>query len=394
MEKYKRHLSISGFIHNNYNELLLSRIFRMFAISMISLFVPIYLLEIGFSIFEIIIFEIMVMISSLGFHFFTIPIIKKLGIKTSMIISYVLTIIFYLVLYSSEKIIPVIEKYPYLVLVGILMFAYSSIFWMAYHFYFVRSTKRKDGGKKLGIMLAVPLVLNIISPLVGGFLITEFSFRFVFLISSTLLGIGSVVLFFTGEMKAKFSKLDMKRIIDKKNPKKNILFFIEGISGIGTAFIWPILLFFNSIQLVSIGLLLVFSNSLYAFVSYRVGKLSDDHDSNRYLKIGSAGHGLSIAMRAVSRNIAFITGFQSIGGIFGGIWTTSMHSSFYKKSHKDICNSIMNREFYLHMGRIFMFMVLMLFIFLLGISNGLIFGMVFAGIVTMFITFLRKVEIK
>lgn len=394
MEKYKRHFSISGFIHNNYNELLLSRVFRMFALSMISLFVPIYLLQIGFSLFEIIIFESLVLTFSLGFHFLTISIIKKLGIKTSMIISYFLTMFFYLILYSSEEIIPLIGKYSYLVIIGIFMLTYTALFWMSYHFYFVRSTKKKEGGKKLGVILAVPLVLSIISPLIGGFLITQFSFKFAFMLSFILLGIGGVVLFFTGEMKSKFSKVNFKKIIDKKNPKKNALFFIEGISGIGTAFIWPILLFLNSVQLISIGILLVFSNALYALVSYRIGKLSDENDPNRYMKIGGAGHGLSIAFRAISKNIAFITGFQSIGGIFGGIWTTSMHTSFYKRSHKDISNSVMNREFYMHTGRIFMFLILMLLIYLIGISKGLISGMIFAGVATMFITFLRKVDMS
>lgn len=393
MDKYKHHFHISSFIHNSYNELVAANTLRMFAISMISLFVPIFLLKSGFELSHIIILEIFMLLGSVYLHFLSLDILKWIGVKKTMILSYASTILFYIILYNTENIVNAIGNIPYFMLVGTTNVMFTTFYWMSYHFYFLKATKEsKHPGKRLGILVSVPVMLSIISPFVGSALITNYSFKITFLISIILLIIGSIVLLFSNDIKLDKYNIDKNKIIDIHNMKKNMCYAIEGVNHVGTGFTWPVLLFFSSIQLMSMGVLYLISNTLYAIVSYKTGKSTDKKKSSTYVEIGSLGHGASLIFRALSKTILSMTTFQSIGGLFGGVWTVAIHSIFYKHSKKDMCNSVMNREIYLHIGRIFGFIFLMYAIFISNILTGLISTMILAGVSTFMLVFFVEKE--
>ncbi len=385
MEKYKHqhHFNLSKFIHNKYNDLIISNTLRNFALSLISLFLPIYLIELGYKIQTILILEISMLTLSLFLHFLTISILKKIGIKKTLVISYLTTILFYVILYNSEAIIMENGKFVFLAFMGTINVIFTTFFWMAHHLHFIKVTKKKNSGKSYGLLMAIPALLGISSPLIGSILINNHGFKSAFIVATVLMIFSSVALFLSKEINIKHKKINFKNVIKGNGIKTNTMFFVEGVSIIATGFIWPLMLFLTGKKLITLGILYLFSNLIYSYISFYSGKLIDKRGIKNVLLIGTIGHGFSVILRAFSKTMLFITGFQSMGAFFGALWDISFTSNFYKNSHKHPVDSVLNREVYLHLGRISMFLLtILIYLFVGNFVFAFFIALIFSGLFT------------
>jgi len=390
--KFHLNLHLKKILHDKYNDFLIAEIFKLLSLSMISLFIPIYLLKLGFSIFDIILFEIIamicgVLINVLAFNY----IIPSLNIKKSLILSYALYIIFYAILINSDYfLINFSNKYYYIALVTLFKIVPNSIYWMSHHLYFLKSTKRNNTGRKLGLLVALPTFIGIIAPFLGGVLITKASFVITFIVSGFFMLLASVSLMFSSDIKIKRHKINWKKVLDLKYKSKNKIFVIQGINDKACGFLWPVLLFLISIKILSMGFIYLLSNLIYSLTSYFSGKIMDKKGGYFFLRLGSVGHGFSLLLRAVVSSIMTITTVQSIGGMFGGIMHIALDGNFYKNSHKLPIESIINRELYLHIGRVFLLIILYMLASIIPFVMAFIIMIIFAGISTFMMGFLVR----
>jgi hypothetical protein len=375
------HIHLSKFLHNKYNELVIADTFRLVALSMISLFVPIFLLEKGFSIEEIIYMELGILFGSIVLHYFVLKVITMWGVKKTLILSYVLNIVLYISMFYVDILVGDFGRYFFLFVIAVLNIIPSALYWSAHHIFFLRTTEVKNEGKKLGILMSIPSFVGIVSPLVGSILIDGYSFQLAFLVSAGLMGVASSVLFFSEDIKVK-SEMSVEKIFDIRGMRKNLIFFIQGISHIATGFVWPIFLFFLKVHLISMGFLYLFSNAFYSIVSYLGGKGSDGDKAKKFGKIGAMGHGFSMIFRALFTTIVSMTAFQTMGGIFGGLLHIVLDSKFYKNSHKDMSNAVMNRELYMHLGRIFVVVLFLVLLNFFDTTKTLAYLLIVSGVST------------
>jgi MFS family permease len=381
MHKYHQEFHLNKFIHNTYNDLVIADTFRNVALSLAAIFIPIFLLEIGFSVMQLCYYELGLFISSVIFHYYILAHLQHWGVKKSLILSYLLSIVFYFILYFSDSLISDFGDAGFLFFLGIFNAFPTALYWSAHHVYFIKSTDGKNDGKKLGILLSIPTILCIASPFIGSILITKFDFYGVFVVSIVLMFLAAWALNFSKDMEPKI-KLNFEKIINKKNKRKNLIFFLQGIGYAATSFVWPVFLFLMSIKIISVGFLFLFSKIFAAATTYLGGKNSDLGKSRNIGRVGAIGHGLSLIFRALSTTVLTMTAFQSMGGFFGGLLGIAIDSSFFKKSHLDIANSIMSRELYMHLGRIFLIIVLIVLLNFFSVINTLIISLIIAGITT------------
>ncbi len=398
MDRYNHHLHIIKYLdlnkhlHNKFNDLVIADTFRLLALSMISVFIPIFLFEkININLWNIALFELATFILSIFFHFFFIPLTGKIGVKKIMIASYLINSLSCLILYFGVQLNLFLGTLYFITAIAIFNALPLSMYWSAHHIYFLKSTCSKNEGEKLGILQSIPLTISIIGPFIGGLLIVRYSFREVFLFSTFLLFVASFSLFLSNDIKTKV-KLSWSKILDTKNFKKNSVFFLQGLGYCATSFIWPILLFVNSVNLVLMGFFYLLSNLFSALMVYLGGKKADKNGSCKIIKIGAIGHSLSMIFRALSTTFVFMATFQSMGGIFGGLLHIAIDTSFYKNSHKHIGNAIMNREFYMHLGRITTILIFMMALLIFGFNYkiSLIFVLLAAGAGTFLLLLIVK----
>src|SRR3989338_3259665 len=174
--------------HNNFGLHLLPRkeltqvyasaALRSFAISLVSLFIPIYLyIERGYTLQETLIFFL---IYSVMFALFT-PVAAKFsaryGIKHSVLISVPLYLGFIILLYLLPHF-----KIPLFVM-GILLGMSLAFYWMGMNLVFRKASNQCSRGAEVGKKMSVSILATMIGPLLGGLIIQNFGFKVLFIIS-------------------------------------------------------------------------------------------------------------------------------------------------------------------------------------------------------------------
>lgn len=389
MDGHNLNKTLIKIIHNGYYDLIIADTLRYIALALISLFVPIYLLEIGYSIFTIAIFELGLFLGSIFFHFIILKNINKIKVKRSMVISYCADILFYILLYNSSVLINYLGANNFLLILVLVYIAASVFYWSARHIYFFNSSNFENGGSRLGILNSVPVAIGIISPFVGGVLITNFGFHIAFFIGILLLIAASISLFFSSEIHIDI-EIIKDQIFDFDYDIKNWIYFVEGFDYAATTFIWPIFMFVMAIKIISMGIIYLFANTAYSLITYIGGKVSDRHGVRKIGRIGVIGRGVSLFLRSFSETVPAMSFSLIIGGSFGSLMHIALDSGFYKHSHEKQGSAIMNRELYMHLGRMSLVFVLLFFMLFFDIKISLILAMILAGFLDIVLNFIIK----
>jgi hypothetical protein len=128
------------------NELFASISLRTFAKSLINIFVPIYLITIGYSFMTAFIFMAIGSAFHAIFSYSAAKLSARIGFKHLIMVSAPFLIIYYLLL----NYITVIQALGIpIVLIAAFGGTSNAFFWLGYHTDFAKSTTKKNSGKKL-----------------------------------------------------------------------------------------------------------------------------------------------------------------------------------------------------------------------------------------------------
>ncbi|MCK5510033.1 MFS transporter [Candidatus Parcubacteria bacterium] len=381
--------SIRHAIHSRYYDLVIADTLRSAALSMVVLFVPLFLLEKGYEIGIVAVYYLSFYILSIIGHYALLKVINRIGIKKSLVISYATEIIFCVVLYNYEKLAGAFGNNFYFLFLIIPAVAAAVFYWTAHHIYFFASSHAKNEGAKLGFLYAIPTVLAIFMPFLGGFLITAFGFKLTFVISIILLILASFVLFLSRSINARID-IQTEKIFDFYKDNKNWIYFIQGVDFFVAGIIWPIYMFVMSISFLSMGFIYIFANAADAVSCYVSGKISDKIGTRNLGRFGVIVHAISLALRAFSEKVFSMSIILTLGGLSSAAMQVSLDSAFYKHSHKNIGSAMMNRELYMHLGRIFMILFFLFCLLIWSIHISLIITMLFAAFIVFMSNFIIK----
>lgn len=188
------HYSFLHFLHNReLNELYVSMAMKTFALSLIGIFIPIYLYQIGYSFQNIFLFFAMVAFVSLIFLFPAAKISYRIGIKHAILLSMPFLIVFFLLLFS-------LERFQWsLMFMALFAGIHGSLFWFAYHLDFSKFSRKKARGKQIGFSYILMGFVTVLGPLIGGLILSFFGFKVLFIIVSFLFFISTIPLFMSRE---------------------------------------------------------------------------------------------------------------------------------------------------------------------------------------------------
>ncbi len=337
------------------NELYASESIKTFAIVLTGIFIPIYFYQLGYSFKAIFLFFALWSFFNLLSVFPSAKIASRYGLKHSILFSIPFLIIFFLLLYSLESF-----NWPLWVMAlsgGI----YSSLYWVAYHTDFTRSSKRKSRGSQVGLSKILISGAGAAAPIIGGLILSFFGFHILFLIALVLLFVSALPLFMSKEIHEPAS-FSFSGFFKGHKLKDIIAYMGLGIeTRIGTV-VWPlfIFLFILGEKYLSLGAVssVAFSFSLISTIV--IAKVSDIH-RRKVLRFGSVTNALIWVGKSF-----IVTPLQVfIADAAQGISRTSIHIPFdalnYDKAKKgDRIKKILEREVYIKIGAT-LFMVLLAF---------------------------------
>ncbi|MFT7616286.1 MAG: MFS family permease [Candidatus Woesearchaeota archaeon] len=340
------HQLIHYFTNKELDERYISVFFRTLAQSLISVFIPIYLYNLGFSLAKISIFFII--------YFGLIPVYFPLcmqltrlwGVKKTMAAGTVMLLVYYFFLHLISQGLPM---YYAAVTFGISVGLYYS----AYHMDFAHTVK-KEKGRTLGLFTAIAILANVAGPFIGSILINKYSFVLVFIISAILCVISFMSLFFTPDYKLKNSHIQIIKAINSDTPQKAVVYMTAGCLGTIGGIFWPIFIFLTLDSVVSLGAIVSITSLFVAGAVILLGNASDKHGKWLYLA-GTAAHAPTW--------IARLFLLSPFGLLFSNVWSSlsfyaidlsfarQMYSSAQKKQ-KNIANYFYFREIFLESGRL------------------------------------------
>ena len=344
------HHSLYFLKNRELDEIYLSIAIRSFAISSIDIFIPIFLLKLGYSIAEVLMFFAIVNITHALFVFPSIKISVKYGFKHSILFSIPLLILFYMLLFMVK-----LWNLP-LYLLAILFGVSNSLFWMGYHVDFSFFSNMKWRGREIGTAQAVSLIFTVLGPLVGGIILSSFGFKVLFLLVALMLLFSSLPLFFSEDIKG--FDIKIKDLWGESKFRDIISLVSRGAETGISMVIWPIFVFFyilnNYFYLGAVSSLFTFF-TLFSIIF--VAKISD-RCRRLTLRIGAVMNSIVWVLRTFIRTmlqVVFIDSFYGITQTFIKIPFDAL--SYDKAESSNTIGFIALREIMIQIGRTLVYLI-------------------------------------
>ncbi|NIO20681.1 MAG: hypothetical protein GTN76_08070 [Candidatus Aenigmarchaeota archaeon] len=367
-------------IREELKEVYENQIIDKFAFSLLMVFIPVYLFIIGYSIAESL---LALVITELVTIFLAIPfasVASKLGLKHTILYRIPLAIVFILWLYTM----------PYMGLnlvnifiVGLVWGVSRTLYWIPLNSEFVENSDKLHRGEEVGFLLALPVLISIWCPFMGGLVLELTGFPVLFSIYIILMLVSIVPLFLTKEYR-KFFQFKMKDLNFRLGSRFNTGFFAQGLLIMGEFLIWPFYTYLTFNNLVSTGIVASLTALGIAFFILLIGRFADRISRSKMLRAGVVGCFFVWVLRyfAATGLEFFILSF--LGGIFIVLVRIPIFSSFSDNAkERNILNDVSIREISLSVGRV-LIISLMAFTFV-----GLQLGLILIGLSSLLLLFVK-----
>jgi len=393
------HLHREKIVISEYAALYLTNTVRVLAVSLVGIFLPIYIFNISQ---DFMFFHHNVVINGLSWvlaYFllrstFTLIavlllgnlIFSKLHFQLSMIISFVFLVTEILLWYLSAGNL-------FLILIaGILAGFKVTLYWVPYHIFFLRKSgkKLKHFGKNTGMRFFLTRIISSIGPAIGGLIIVNYGFDVLFMTSIMLLVVSALpIALVVHEWKHKehnMVKVIKNYVLNGKYKRIAISYMGEAADGLIYIIFWPILLFIVLNNFAKIGFINSFSFLLSSVVVLQIGKLIDKYGTRRMHGVGVVINSLLYLPRMFFRIPWLFYSLDVADRFVTGMYSLPVMSITYEKARKlGGSDYILFREICMHAGAI---VVLSLILVAIQVSNTWVwvFGLAMIGsIMTFFI---------
>ncbi len=351
-QKSHVHEFLIHYFHNKeLDEFYISVLLKNFGASLISIFIPIYLLQLGYGLQAIALFFIVNFLSAPMFFYFGTMMLSKIGVKKTMSVGTLILMIAFLLVNDIGAGV----NYLFAALIYSLA---GGIYYAGFHCEFSQVSIKNEEGRELSVIKAIVILVSALAPLTGALIIAKQSFSTTFTVASILLIISIIPLFFSKDFKVDTSGLKIKNIAKEDNRNKGLIYQASGALFVVNSILWPTFIYLILTNILDLGIIISISSVLMVFFILYVGKLTDKN-KEKTLEVGVVSHSASWVIRLL---------LLSPVGLFFGNFLSSATSSlidipfgkliYQKAKHsKKIAAYFLFREGHLAIGRVAILLV-------------------------------------
>lgn len=324
-----------------------------FAMSLVAVFIPVYLLKLGYP-FSMVMVWLMIHHSSLLIGaFMSVYCSNKIGLVHSLHIRFIL-------LFAWMTLLFVLSDHPLLFFViPILSGLEAAFFWEPLNILYVRNTEAKTMGQATSKFFAYPKIIAMISPLVGALVTYYFGF-------SILFGLACIILFFAfiPLLPLRSEKTDFHFTLGhaKEIYNNNKQFFIpeiiDNLVEDATA-LWSIFIYMKLVSVVQVGIIGTITSFATIFFTLTLGKLTDKWNKHKLLTIGASLVIFSWLLNAIVADKTVNPWFfylATVGATLSlKVFLVPYSTLLFNRARKDDAQFIILREIPNIMGRLILF---------------------------------------
>lgn len=296
---YWRHV---GF--DELSELYSSMMFRSLAMSIVAIFIPVYLYQLGHEVWEILFFYAVVFMSQTFFTGVAALSIARFGPKHTILLSYFVQMLGLTAL-TQLKTHPNIP----IELIAIAMGAQLALFFTAFNVDFSKVKHNVHGGKEFGWVYIMQKMGSVLGPVVGGAVAVLFGSQYIFFAALILFAVGSIPLLLTAEPTRLGQKLDFKHLSFKSIKPDIISFGAFAVENTISVVIWPLfigVIVFKENPYVQIGGVASLSMIAALVMARMIGTLADNKKGRSLMRFNAVFNAIVHLWRP------FASGFSSV----------------------------------------------------------------------------------
>ena len=305
------------------SEIYIMMSLRTMAMSLISIFIPVYLYTLGYSIPSIILFFLVMSSTHALLCTTAAKISSRIGLKHCMILS----VVFYFLYYTMLAGLGPGNQLIYFM--AVLFGAGQALFWIPFHTYFSTLTDVKKRGEEVALLDMFPSILSIIAPLLGGIIIFFFGFGSLFLIGLATLMVSPIPLFATKDIKMPFKFSLRVEGFDRK-VAASLVSYSSQINDT----LWPIFIFGIVGSAAVLGGIVAFSVLIGFVAVWIVGKMCDRGYRKKLLSLGSIGQSVLWGFRSLATSFVHVLSLESVWRVVSKFVDVPYNSAYYERAKK------------------------------------------------------------
>lgn len=299
------------------NEIYLSLGIVNFALGLVSVFVPIYLYQLGFSMMEILLYYFLLPINSIILtRYFVAPLVIKVGVKKSILYSVIFKIIFFVGLQILPGASWLIFILPTL---NVLKTQVGSL---SYHLNYLEHSDATKRGREVSAIFGSTLFAGLMAPLFGGLIISLAGFNVLFTLAIILMIVSAIPILWLPKQKTvgevPFETKGMWREMFRSS---NIPLFVSyggyAIEEWIGFVVWSLFIFFMLKSTTEVGAINTIVAGITFCVFYLVGRLSDKKDKKQLIKFSNFLYFFGWVGRIFANNfgaVVFVDSYKNITG--------------------------------------------------------------------------------
>lgn len=292
------------------SELYISITLKTFAFSMVGVFVPIFLYQLGFNLQTVAMYYAAYFVLRAPLNFLAGELTSRYGPKHIMSYAYVLNLIYLGMLFTME---------PYTWPLWLLAFAAAasmSFFFTGYHVDFSRIKQTKEVGAEMSHMYLLQKVASALGPLLGGLLAMVFGIEFVIGVSIIFMLLAIWPLMLTHEPMRQRGSMSFKGVSLKREARNMVSFGAVGVGRQMGLTLWPlyiaVFIFTDNIYGM-VGLVTSISVVASILMAKMIGSLIDNHKGLALLQYSTVFLTVIHALRAMVSSLAGVIGLNILG---------------------------------------------------------------------------------
>lgn len=368
------------------DNLLLYEFLKNFALSLIGVFIPVYIVSQGFGLLPAALF---IVISGLTGTVLSYPVsrlIARIGFKHSLAASYLFLIPGLVVIRWFELSLAVIVASSLLYNVGRLLHNISM------NSEFAVDSKEERRASDSGKMLSLPSISRIIAPLTGGLIFAGLGFGELMAVTVFILLLSVIPLIRSKDHKDGLD-YDFGELLNKEIKKTIPLFTARGIQGATAVSIFGLFVYMVIGGSVDVGGARALDSLGFVLTGLLVGHLSSKIDKDKFVLVGCSGAAFMYLLRGflVSPLQVFLVSFVS--GIFFQVYHVPVFSSFADEAERtEILEFYTLKRIFSSLGNILAVTTLVLFFFLYDLRTGFIASFTLGSIATLLMAVIYRSE--
>lgn len=325
-----------------------------FAKAMIYIFVPIYLLQVGFELWQVF-FYLLVEWATFGL---LTPIygtiIHKVGVREVILLRTPLFIVGLFLIYLLKESI-FLQNYYFLI--AILLGSSGALYTLSITSLFVTYMGNKNQSVKTAKLMTYPKLITIFSPAIGGFILYNLGFTILLSIVSVLLFLSIIPIYFINKSvdHPKFKLHIFKEI--KIEFKEFFFLNVYGVKGFITFLILPLALYIYSKNAATLGFFVSIISLASALFTFYIGKISKKLGVTKMIKFGSLISGLFFLVLGFYFDSSLFIYLALLSGIITMLVDLPYETHLYviSREHHAPLEYMVFKEFSLFFGRLLLF---------------------------------------